>query len=303
MRRQVLAAALLVVAAAGCARTAGAAAPPQDGPPPLDAALVSGDFGWVLTPDALWISTDGGRTFHDAHPGIAAGRARAAYFLDPRHGWAASAVGGTLTVARTDDGGAHWTAVRTPTAAETGTLRVAFGDGRRGTVLGRTVTSAAFSDAIAYSTADGGATWTSGPAPAAGELAYGPDGRVWIAGGVTGDQLYATDPSGAWSSATVAFATPVDRATVSPPRSGVVTAEVERNGHITTATLTSPDGGRTWSETATAADTAPAHRWDLTRAGKCARLKADCVLTTTLRATTDAGAHWTTLQTWHERLA
>src|SRR2546421_455524 len=237
MRRQLLASALLVLAATGCARTVGAAAPPQDGPPPLDAALVSGEFGWVLTPDALRISTDGGRTFRDTHPGIATGRARAAYFLDSQHGWVASAVGGTLTVAPTSDGGAHWTATRTPSGAD------------------------------------------------------------------TGDQLYASDPSGAWSPATVAFATPVDSAAVSPPRSGVVTARVERNGHTTTATLTSPDGGRTWSETATAAATAPAHRWDLTRVGKCARLKADCVLTTTLRATTDAGAHWTTLQTWHERLA
>src|SRR5581483_2606172 len=50
-----------------------------------------------------------------------------------------------------------WTAAKTPTAAETGTLRLAFGDDRRGTVLGRTVTSAAFSEATAYSTADGGA--------------------------------------------------------------------------------------------------------------------------------------------------
>lgn len=303
MRRQLLASALLVLAAAGCARTAGAAAPPQDGPPPLDAALVSGEFGWVLTPDALRISTDGGRTFRDTHPGIATGRARAAYFLDSRHGWVASAVGGTLTVARTSDGGASWTATRTPSGAETGSLRVAFGDDRRGTVLGRTVTSAAFSDATAYSSADGGATWTSAPAPAAGELSYDPDGRVWIAGGVTGDQLYASDSSGAWSPATVAFATPVDSATVSAPRSGVVTAKVERNGHTTTATLTSPDGGRTWSETATAAATAPTHRWDLTRVGSCAQLKSDCVLTTTLRATTDAGTHWTTLRTWQERLA
>src|SRR2546421_10966455 len=101
MRRQLLASALLVLAATGCARTWGAAAPPEDGPPPLDAALVDGNFGWVLTPDALRISTDGGRPFHDTNPGIPAGPARAAYFLDARNGWAASAAAGTLTVART----------------------------------------------------------------------------------------------------------------------------------------------------------------------------------------------------------
>jgi hypothetical protein len=303
MRGQALGAALLVLAAAGCARTAGAVVAPEDGPPPLDAALVDDQFGWLLTPDALRISTDGGRTFHDTDAGIAPGRARAAYFLDARHGWAASAAGGTLTVSRTDDGGAHWTSVRTPTAAETGTLRVAFGDERRGTVLGRTVTSAAFSDATAYSTADGGATWTSAPAPAAGDLSYGPDGRVWIAGGVTGDQLYASGDATTWSRAAVTFASPADDATVSAPKAGVVTAQVERNGHTTTATLTSPDGGHTWSETATAVPAAPAHRWELSRTGQCAQLKSDCVLTTALRATTDAGAHWTTLQTWQERLS
>lgn len=301
MRRQVLAAGLLVLAAAGCARTAGAAVPPQAGPAPLDAALVGGNFGWVLTPDALRVSTDGGRTFHDTHPGIAPGRARAAYFLDAKHGWAASASGGTLTVARTGDGGAHWTAAKTPTAAETGTLRLAFGDDRRGTVLGRTVTSAAFSEATAYSTADGGATWTSAPAPAAGELSYGADGRVWIAGGVQGDQLYASDGRGGWSRSAVTFGTPVDGAAVSPPRAGVVTATVERGGRTTTTTLTSPDGGRTWTEGPAAAAT-PTHRWELTRVGKCAQLKTDCVLTTTLRSTADAGARWTTLHTWHERL-
>ncbi|MFL6076912.1 MAG: WD40/YVTN/BNR-like repeat-containing protein [Mycobacteriales bacterium] len=302
MRRQVLASALLVLAAAGCARTAGATATPQDDPPPLDAALVDGDFGWVLTPDALRISTDGGRTFHDSRPGIAAGQARAAYFLDARHGWAASAADGTLTVARTDDGGAHWTAARTPTAAETGTLRLAFGDDRRGTVLGRTTTSAAFSEATAYSTADGGATWTSTPAPVAGELSYGPDGRLWIAGGVTGDELYASDGHGGWARSAVTFTGPVDDAEVSPPRSGVVTARLERGGRTTTATLTSRDGGLSWTETATAAAPAPAHRWELVGVGKCAQGKRDCVLTTTLRSTADAGTHWATLRIWRERL-
>jgi hypothetical protein len=61
------------------------------GPAPLDAAMVTPTFGWVLTPDELLISQDGGATLRPVNVPVPKGEARAAYFTDDRTGVVAAA--------------------------------------------------------------------------------------------------------------------------------------------------------------------------------------------------------------------
>src|SRR5437867_1601015 len=59
---------LLALSACGTTHPAEAGSTTMSGPAPLDAALVTPAFGWVLTPDALLITRDGGATFEKATP-------------------------------------------------------------------------------------------------------------------------------------------------------------------------------------------------------------------------------------------
>jgi len=177
---------------------------------PIDAALVTPDAGWILTADELLLSRDGGATFARLRPDLPAGPVRAAFFRDDRQGWVAAAGPDGIAVARTVDGGRTWarSTVAVPKAPPVA-LRVAFGDTRHGALLARAATSAAFSRADLYTTADGGASWTRRTAPAAGEITVAPDGRIQLVGGVRQDKVFvSTDDGRGWSPAAGAAARP-----------------------------------------------------------------------------------------------
>jgi hypothetical protein len=225
------------------------------GPAPIDAALVTPGFGWVLTADRLLVTRDGGVTFSDAKAPVPVTAARAAFFRDARTGYVTASTGNAVTTARTSDGGRTWQVGTardaSAPAAEYGRLRMAFGDAGHGVILAQTSSSAMSSNATLFATADGGASWSARSAPVAGEVAVEPGGRTWVAGGVAGDELHSSADQGRhWNTARLRVGGAVDSKAVATPVDGVVPVTVVTESDRTeVALLTSSDEGRTWRET------------------------------------------------------
>jgi hypothetical protein len=222
----------------------------MSGPAPLDAALVTAGFGWVLTPDELLLTRDGGATFTATDLHLKAGQARAAYFRDETHGLVASAsAAGAITVERTSDAGRTWqSSTLVDPAGNTGeysAITVAFNDKDHGAFVARTASSPAFSLGTLFATTDGGATWSVNPAPEAGQVSVDTAGRIWVAGtalNVTGDQ------GRSWTPAKLDLAGPAESVAVSAPVGDTVPVTLVSSGKTHVELLTTTDQGRTWGQ-------------------------------------------------------
>jgi hypothetical protein len=312
----VLGAGLLTLTSA-CVGSADAGVQPGRalGAPLIDAALVTTQFGWVLTADQVLLTKDGGGTFTTAPVTLPSGLARTAYFRDANQGWVAATDGATITVARTADGGATWKSATVESSEPIGGLSVGFGDATDGALVAKVQTSPAFSKAHLFGTADGGATWQEKGAPVAGQVTVEPGGRLWLAGGVLGNELYTSRDHGTkWTKPSLTLAQPGTIEGVTAPQDGVVPVTVSTGATSRVALLTSPDGGATWRESSTvplaanpagafhvtsASDTA---RWAVASTGQCAHDKQDCTVTYSVQATTDGGATWKRIVTYVEKL-
>lgn len=237
---------------AGCAQAPQAGQPGPaatlPGAPPLDAALVTPAFGWVLTPDQLFTTRDGGATFTSAQVPVATGGPRTAHFTSADTGLVAAAAGDVITVASTADGGGSWHAT-TVAAAAAGPggyswLRSSFGDKAHGAIIARSATSQAFSLATIITTTDGGTTWSAHQAPEAGTVLVEPGGRIWIAGAA----LNSSDDHGrSWTPASVQVAGPAAAVTFSPPLAATLPVTVLAGERTEVQLLSTADGGRSWS--------------------------------------------------------
>jgi hypothetical protein len=229
---------------------------------PIDAGLVTDRFGWVLSADALLLTRDGGKTFQKTAVDVPAGSARAASFTDATHGWVAALDGTGIAVARTADGGKSWTTSTIPTKARIADLSVAFGDAERGALVAREQTGGAFSMADLYATTDGGVSWRAGIAPVAGRVAVDTAGRIWLAGGALGNELYSSaNRGGSWAKARFSLSGGEAPQAVAPPANGVVPVSVSKGDRSRVGLLTSTDNGASWRETGavrTATDSAVA---------------------------------------------
>jgi len=247
--------AAFVLALSGC----GIAQQPGDAPTvseltdaaPIDAALVTETFGWVLTPDRLLVSQDGGATLTPLDVPVPAGEVRAAYFVDASTGTVAAAAGESVTVATTRNGGRSWrtTTVRGPAVSPAGysSLTISFGDGAHGAIAARAATSQAFSLGTIFATTDGGANWSARQAPEAGVVRVEPGGRIWLAGATLHS---STDQGQNWARSELALAGPVTAAAVTPPLAGTVPVTVLTGERTEVQLLTTTDDGRTWGQPA-----------------------------------------------------
>ena len=319
MRRVVMAAATglaLVLIATACARPPAQPAAPSSPlltSAPIDAALVTDEFGWILTGTDLYTTVDGGQSFRPAGAGTSTGTARAAYFRDPEHGWVASIDDEGIVVAHTADGGASWHPSRIRTADPIAALEVGFGDAAHGALLAQVQSGAAFSQASMYATADGGASWQSSTAPAAGRVAVGADGRIWLAGGVRGDELYASRDQGrTWTRPGLRLASPGRIENVTPAGNELLVVTADAGGRSRAAMLRSADAGSSWQESSSVAalptgafrvafaGTGTGTGWVLASNGSCRRGKRDCSITYQLLSTVDSGRTWQRLLSYQE---
>jgi hypothetical protein len=159
--------------------------------------------GWLVTSEALWFTTEAGRTWTRLSDQIKADRKLAnaphtglilrVWFLDPQHGYA---VGLQKSVFETADGGRTWKRVAeaakpNSNPAFSAYTHIAFSDAKRGVIFGSYTPPGSNSDdelpewmfperalarrqqprlAIELDTRDGGANWRSGTAPLLGSV-------------------------------------------------------------------------------------------------------------------------------------
>jgi photosystem II stability/assembly factor-like uncharacterized protein len=217
--------------------------------PPIDAALVTHDFGWVLTEQKLLLTHDSGATFTSVTAPVPASPVRAAYFPDAANGTVAAAAGDTVSVAITHDGGATWqsSVLRNPSASPAGysALSLSLSDTGNGALVARTATSQAFSQGTLFATTDGGRSWSAHPAPEAGSVSVEPDGQIWLAGAA----LNVTSDQGKhWTRAELDLAGSPGSgsATLSTPVAGQLPVTVTTGEATRVLLLSSSDKGRTW---------------------------------------------------------
>lgn len=198
---------------------------------PIDAALVTPEFGWVLTADALLLSGDGGATFRRAEVELPSDAAPAAYFHDADHGWVSAVNGPGITVTRLGTGSQSLGATGIPTSSQLTELSMAFGDTVHGALLGKVQTGGAF-----------------------GRVAVEPGGRIWLTGGALGNELYTSrDHGNTWNKPQLSVAEAGTVEAVSTPVGGVVAVTVSSAGQSRVALLTSHDDGASWQESASVA--------------------------------------------------
>ena len=239
--------------------------------PVLDAARLTPRRGWVLTPRSLLLTSDGGRSFRPVAPPVPAGSQRAAFFLDPRHGWVASCQGGLITVARTADGGRTWRVARLPAGgprmAPVGSLRLSFGSQATGGLLVQRVSSSNFSLATLYVSTDGGASWHPRKAPGAGPFTVRADGTITLDGGPGPGTPYRSSDLGThW-------------------------ARAPRPAHGLRRP-TAPAGSSRVSYASRAAG------WALAVTHWCSAKRGPCTTTWSLLATGNGGRSWDVLRRW-----
>jgi hypothetical protein len=253
------------------------------GSPPLDAALVTPTFGWILTSDRLLVTNDGGKSFLAKGVPLGTSNLRTAYFTDAKHGWIAEATAPTsVSVVQTTDGGLTWRMTSKRTSRfEVGALRIAFNETGRGALMVQRQTSQAFSVADVWTTSDGGVSWQTHKAPAAGEISVSDGGRIALAGGPLHNRVYSTSDDGkSWHSVKTQLS------------ASATTPVLVRSGGVWK--LRSAAGLPKGIDRLTYADAK--HGWGISAVGSCTANKSNCSLTYAVSSTSDAGA------TWHQLL-
>jgi len=128
--------------------------------------LLAPNTGWLLAGNHLLWTSSAGFQWTDITPAPEGRTLYGVFFLDASHGWLLrSASAETPELARTSDGGAHWSISAFPLSAQdsAGFGRAAtlnFTDAEHGSAMLRLTTSSNFGFGLPFTTADGGVTWT-----------------------------------------------------------------------------------------------------------------------------------------------
>ena len=189
----------------------------QVGVPILGMDMISPEEGWTLSAtDLLW-TIDGGMSWRDVTPGLAAGEELlTAYFLSPDAGWAVVAPllsqsgGVNFQIHSTSDGGASWTASQLelgadPDASGSQQVYLHFTDPLNGWLVLQQISSSNFRPGRLFRTSDGGLTWQETNIPIGEPVLFLAPEIGFTAGGPAGDEFYRTaDRGDTWTAQNVA---------------------------------------------------------------------------------------------------
>jgi Rv2525c-like, glycoside hydrolase-like domain len=242
--------------------------------------LVAPNAGWVLAGNHLLWTSSAGFQWTDITPPAPSSRPiYGAFFLNTSQGWVLRAgTSTTLELARTSDGGAHWSIgafpLRAGAARFGGRADLDFIDAAHGWAMLRQTSSSNFSLGMLFATGDGGATWTPLPPPPLGDPVHftsKTDG--WIAGGPAGNRLYVTRDGGmTWASASTLLAGAQMSDSLPPAAASAATRSLAPDAAIVASDFI--DGARGWV---------------LAAQGHCTGFKTGCSQQYTLLATSDSG--------------
>jgi photosystem II stability/assembly factor-like uncharacterized protein len=219
--------------------------------------------GWARTGSALLLTRSGGSTWTEITPGRGLEGVSDAWLLDTAQGWLVGVsprAPGQLFVLETTDGGRSWSeqaleASALPADEAYSRAEFHFVDARRGWIVGKVSTSAAFSVGVLLRTEDGGRTWERLPQPpAAGRILFIDGERGFMAGDPVAEKLYATEDGGrSWRELTLAPGYVLhDLPKFRSPREGLVALTLPgADPHV--VIFETRDGGRTWRQGASLA--------------------------------------------------
>ena len=249
-------------------------------------SLLDRSHGWVLTPVALSMTDDGGRTWTRVTPrGVPVGQIAGVQFLTPRTAiLARSQPDGfshrVFSFYATEDAGLHWhqlpprltalTPDGSPPNPGYGWVDIDFLDARHGFVALAVEGPVQISAGDLYRTDNGGTTWRrASMLPVFGEIRFTNSKDGWLAGGSVHDRLYATHDGGRrWQPVAyetrrivkgTVWASWLDTPVFSDREHGVLTTTLDIVHDPTGAKgdfpwlifETSSDGGRSWHVAAT----------------------------------------------------
>ena len=240
--------------------------------------------GWALTGQRLLITSDGGSTWRDRTPSGGSGskpvNLKGIAFLDPQHGWVASAEGftsttdpsyGRIDVWRTTDGGQHWTRSQLPKAVlnQVGEMlpdvQFDFLDAEHGFAFLSGNLAKGANDSDLFATSDGGRTWSAdrptgnGSLGIAGTVAFSTTGDGVIVNALHGRGIVVSRDGGrTWTDA--AFAMPpgsegaqlfFDRPVFFDGTTGLVVVAFQTDSGTVHRVYRTLDAGSSWSVAAT----------------------------------------------------
>lgn len=220
--------------------------PPADGPPIVAMDADSDTRSWVVTDQALLVTSDAGHTWTSLAAANVAG-VRSMVVLDAQHITLGAIDGLDVVIRSTADGGKTWQESPLKTQGQPGDVRLATGHGMIAALVQQTTSSNSSQADLFVSSA--GSAFANQSAPAAGRLSItGPD-EMWLAGGVLGNQLWrSADAGSTWSESQLPLDLGADVSVSVPVRvADRLRLAVTLNGPTTQeAWLTSSDAGGTW---------------------------------------------------------
>ncbi len=168
---------------------------------------LNAQHAWVLTAEALLITSDGGERWRTITPSTLRPHDQTAvFFLDTQHGWTAHidpAHPGAVTLAATSNAGESWRithhrllATGDP-AASTSRISIFWHDALHGWLMLRQATSSNFNRGTLFRTQDGGASWQRVTAPGGNPVYFVNASTGWSAGGPNGSAWFRTEDGGA----------------------------------------------------------------------------------------------------------
>lgn len=253
------------------AATTSTSAPPPTPEKFTNEQLITGTNGWVLSDNALSLTSDDGQNWTDiTPPGVPASAIRGVYFMDAQHGWAVSASTDNqaqLEISTTNDAGSSWSTSPLgnpqPVFTDSASLPayIDFSDAQDGWVVAMIATSANFSTGILFHTSDAGSTWQQLQMPVGGPVEFVNSTTGWLASSGqqgTNDKFYVTSDSGqTWTTQKV---TPPDgftqdQATYTIPKfttpAPVIMAAFNSDTDSTAGLYQTDDNGANWQLKAT----------------------------------------------------
>ncbi len=234
-----------------------------------EAKLITPNDGWARSAKQLMFTTDQGATWKEITPtggGVDFTIAKV-LFSDSDQGWVLhqktinNGDSWDLLLSTTQDQGLTWKSKQASGIPAHdlelygGNASISFVTPQQGWLELQTISSSNFSSGTLYMTTDGGASWQALPrTPIFGTIQFQQDGTDYITGGVAGDEIHKTGDGGrTWSALTLppSIASSSGAGVLSAPqlagRDILVTRSVGSGQSLTSQTLRSSDGGKSWN--------------------------------------------------------